>query len=86
MPEAYPLNPMDRCSWTIANNLRHPGFKVEAYPVEPRPAVFVGQRNSLLHLDHVGPGVEIVSLVEIPTQVMGKNFAHGGLAGPRDAH
>jgi hypothetical protein len=66
---------------------RAPGGKCcVADSVQPRPAVFVGQPDTLAHALDIGRAVEGVGLNERGVQHPGQPLCDLGLAGSGDAH
>ena len=54
--------------------------------IEPRGTILVGQWDSLLHLFDIGRRVEVVSIVKLPTQVLGQKLANSGFACTGNTH
>jgi hypothetical protein len=56
------------------------------YRVEPRHPIGVGQRLAAVHLLDIGRRMEIVGVVERPSELMRQQPTDGGLAAARDSH
>ncbi len=66
--------------------LTGPAFELLANPVEPGPAVGVGQGRSLPHLLDIGRRMQPVALHERPAELFGEQLGDGRLAAARHAH
>src|SRR5690349_1712577 len=53
---------------------------------EPRPAIFIRQRNAVVHLLLVGSAMKRVAIREAALEPLRQHFANTGLAGARHAH
>src|SRR3981081_2415701 len=45
--------------------------------VQPRPAILIGQRNTLVHLFDIGGRVEPIAILEFPLQACGEKRSDG---------
>src|SRR6185503_19101005 len=71
------------------NRALAPGFAsagLAIQPIEPWPAIFVGERRARCHLGDVRRRMEVVAVEERPAELFGHRAADGRLPRSGDAH